>query len=80
MGIKTGLGRRRDLRKLAEREPVRARAAVRQALEADAITIRPAEAGRGVIAEFGLAPVQLLTGTQSESVAAGTRYASRQSR
>ena len=30
------------------------------------ITIRPAEAGRNVIAEYGLAPVQLATGTMPE--------------
>jgi hypothetical protein len=51
----------RNIAQLAEREPVRARAAVQQALEADAITIRPAEAGRNVIAEYGLVPVQLAT-------------------
>jgi hypothetical protein len=64
----------RVLERLAEREPVRARAAVRQALEADAITSRPAEAGRGIVAEFGLVPVQLITGTSSESVIAGARF------
>ena len=52
-----------------------ARAAVQQALGADAITIRPAEAGRNVIAEYGLVPVQLATGTMPESVVAGGRFA-----
>ena len=61
----------KELAKLAAREPVRARVALEQALETDLMTIRPAEAGRGVVAEFGLAPVQLLTGTESESVVAG---------
>ena len=64
----------RELERLAQREPVRARAAVRQALEADTITIRPAEAGRGVVAEFGLVRVQLMTGTSSESVVAGAGF------
>ena len=64
----------KELAKLAAVEPVRARLALKQALETDLITIRPAEAGRGVIAEFGLAPVQLMTGTQSESVVAGARF------
>jgi hypothetical protein len=58
----------------AEREPVRARAAVEQALEADAITIRRAEAGRNDIAEYGLVPVQLATDTMPESVVAGACY------
>jgi hypothetical protein len=58
----------------AAREPVRARAALQQALETDLITIRPAEAGRGVVADFGLAPVQLMTGTESESVVAGAGF------
>lgn len=65
----------KELAKLAAREPVRARLALRQALETDLITIRPAEAGRGVIAEYGLVPVQLMTGTKSESVVAGARFA-----
>lgn len=64
----------RNITQLAEREPLRARAAIQQALEADVITIRPAEAGRNVIAEYGLAPVQLATGTMPESVVAGARY------
>ena len=64
----------RNITQLAEGEPVRARAAVQQALEADALTIRPAEAGRNVIAEYGLAPVQLATGTMAESVVAGARF------
>jgi hypothetical protein len=63
-----------DLARLAEREPVRARAAVRQALDTDAITIRPAEAGRHVVAEYGLMPVRIATGTESESVVAGACY------
>ena len=63
-----------NLPQLAEQEPVRARMAVRQALDTDLITIRPAEAGRGVIAEFGLAPVQLLTGTSSEIMVAGAGF------
>jgi len=58
----------------AAREPPRAREAMRQVIESDLITIRPAEAGRGVIACFGLAPVQLMTGTSSESVVAGAPF------
>ena len=60
--------------KLAAVEPVRARDAVRESLETDLITIRPAEAGRGVVAEYGLLPVQLKTGTAPESVVAGARF------
>lgn len=37
--------------------PVRARIALQQTLETDLITIRPAKAGRQVVAEYGLAPV-----------------------
>jgi len=40
------------------------------------ITIRPAEAGRNVIAQYGLAPVQLATGTMPESAVAGARFGS----
>ena len=64
----------RNLASLAVHEPVRARAAVQRALAADAITIRPAEAGRHVIAEYGLVPVQLATGTMPESVVAGAGF------
>ena len=70
----------RSLTKFAESEPVRARAALRQALDTDLITIRPAGAGRGVIADFGLVPVQLLTGTSSEIMVAGACYRSKQHR
>ena len=62
------------LRTLAGQETVRAREALQQALETDFITIRPAKAGRGVIAEFGLAPVQLLNGSASEIVVAGAGF------
>ena len=65
----------KELVALAAHEPVRARAALQQALETDLITLRPAEAGRGVVADFGLAPVQLMTGTESESVVAGAGFA-----
>ncbi len=37
--------------------PVRARIALQQTLETDVITIRPAKAGRQVVAGYGLAPV-----------------------
>jgi DNA invertase Pin-like site-specific DNA recombinase len=63
----------KELAKLAATEPVRARAALQQALQTDLITIRPAEAGRKVIAEYGLAPIQLATVTMPESVVAGVR-------
>lgn len=53
---------------------MRARAAVRQALDTDAIAIRPAEAGRHVIAEFGLVPLQIVTGTMPEGVVTGARF------
>ena len=46
----------------AQLDPVRARAAVCQALETDSIVLRPAEDGRHVIAEYGLAPVAIATG------------------
>ncbi len=49
----------RKIAQLAAHEPVRARAAVQQALEAVAITIRPA------------VPVQLATSTMPESVIGG---------
>ena len=64
----------RDLAGLARREPVRARIALQQTLETDLITIRPAVAGRHVVAEYGLAPVQLMTGTSPESVVAGAGF------
>jgi len=64
----------REIEKLAALEPVRARAAVRQALEAEEIVLHPAEHGRGVVAHFGLVPVQVATGTVSESVAMGACY------
>ena len=52
----------RNIAQLAERKPVRTHAAVQQALEADAITIRPAEAGRNAIAEYRVSvQVQLAT-------------------
>jgi len=63
----------RNLGQLAAHEPVRAWAAVRQALDTD-ITIRPAEAGRHVVAEYGLMPLRIASGTKSESVVAGGRY------
>jgi site-specific DNA recombinase len=66
--------RAREIEKLAAVEPVRARAALRQALETDLITIRPSEEGRGVIAEFGLAPVGAATGTSSEIMVAGAGF------
>lgn len=61
----------KGLVRLAALEPVRARQALQQAIEADLITIRPAEAGRGVVAHFGLAPLQIAAGAESESVVAG---------
>lgn len=64
----------RHLAQLAESEPVRARDALRQALETDLITIRPAEAGRHVIAEFGLAPVQLAVGAVPGSAVARSGF------
>src|SRR5262245_15386166 len=53
----------------------RARAAIRQALERETITIRPAEAGRHLIAEYGLAPIRIATGVESERVVAGAGFA-----
>ena len=50
----------------------RAPAAVRQAL--DVITIRPVEAARHVVVGYGLVPVRMATGTESESVVAGARF------
>ena len=64
----------KELARLAAREPVRARVALQQALETDLITIRPAKAGRHVIAEYGLVPVQLATGSLPESVVAGAGF------
>ena len=64
----------RDLARLAEREPVGARATDQQALDTDLIAIRPAEAGRHVVAECGLVPVRIATGTESESVVAGAGF------
>ena len=46
----------RDIEMLAAVEPIRARAAVRQALEAEEIVLYPAKHGRGVVAHFGLVP------------------------
>jgi hypothetical protein len=42
------------IERLAEHDPLRARATVREALETDLIVWRPAEHGRHVIADFGL--------------------------
>ena len=50
------------MERLANVDPVRARAAVRQALESASIVLKPAEHGRHVVAHFGLAPVAVATG------------------
>jgi hypothetical protein len=62
------------LPQLAAQEPLLTRAAMRQVIDSILITIRPAEAGRHVIAEFGLAPIQIATGTMPESVVAGACF------
>jgi hypothetical protein len=62
------------IERFARHDPARARAAVRQALEADSIVLRPAEHGRHVVAEFGLVLVAVATGTSSENVVAGARF------
>ncbi len=63
-----------QIRELAAREPLRARAAVRQALGTDLIVLRPSEQGRHVVAEFGLVPAGLATGTSSEIMVAGVGF------
>ena len=59
------------IERFAQHDPVRARAAVRQALESDSIVLRPAQHGRHVIAEFGIAPVAVAAGAVAESVVTG---------
>jgi hypothetical protein len=65
---------RRNIERFAQRDPLRARAAVRQALETHSIVLRPTEHGRHVVAEFGLVPVAVATGTVAENVVAGACF------
>ena len=62
------------IERFAQHDPLRARAAVRQALQTDLIVLRPAEHGRHVIAYFGLDPVAIATGTEAENVVAGAGF------
>jgi hypothetical protein len=60
--------------RFAHHDPVRARAAVRQALNADLMVPRPSEHGRHVIAHSALVPVAVATGTVAENVVAGAGF------
>ena len=62
-----------EIERLAEREPVRARQAVRAALAADSITLRPSPDGTHLLAEYRLDPARFAAGSSVDECGSGGR-------